>query len=71
MQASFASSSVETFNSPTCINGNLVTTFSGNPLTGTYSGAYSISGANVTAAARNRQLNHHKQLLHALAQQQR
>lgn len=51
VQSSSDSTYVETFNSASVTNGTLTTTFNGSPVTGTYSGNFSLSGPNVYGGA--------------------
>ncbi|WP_419805637.1 PEP-CTERM sorting domain-containing protein [Terriglobus sp.] len=51
VQSSAASSSVETFNSAVPANGVLTTTFNNSQLTGTYTGNFVLSNANLTGGA--------------------
>ena len=51
VQSSSASTAVETFNNATVSNSNIVSTFNGSALTGTYSGGFSLSGANLYGGA--------------------
>ena len=51
VQASNASSYVETFNNATIVNGTLTTTFNGSSISGTYSGLYSLASADLYGGA--------------------